>query len=177
MILLDCIAQRLTARALGDPPVEFFVQIQVEKTIPVSLVRKSIDARSQPLQLGSLLRRRNLSKESRRLDLQRLANHIEPAYVLLARNSHPRSGSRSTFEQALELQPKQRLRDRQQAHPEFAGEFAARDHLTNGQFASQYPLAQDLVCFRGQTDRLLSVVHLLTSVRGSVAAAALSHKG
>src|SRR5579864_9679864 len=65
------------------------------------------------------------------------------------------------------LQPEQRFRDGQKAHPQFRGEFTARNDLPDGQLSTEDSLPYDHVRFARQTVAFPWFPHRISFLRSS----------
>src|SRR5580698_10521272 len=93
----DCIGQCGAPRALGNSPMELFVQAQIDEPIALGLHGERIHTRGQFQKLGSFITRGMCREEHGGLRLERLPNHIMPLYVGTGGNPHAGSGTGPAF--------------------------------------------------------------------------------
>ncbi len=141
--LLDGVRQRHASGAFGDPAVQLVVQREVRRAVLPR--RQLVDARGHLDELRAFALRGDPREQSGGFGLEDFANEIMTANVLRRRNPDTRAGSRTAFEQALELEAQQRLRDRQKAHAELGRDLASRDRLPERDFAAKNPAPHDAV--------------------------------
>ena len=95
-------------------------------------IEQAIDLARDPLDRPALGRRRPFGEQPRRLRLERLSELVQLTHVGVARHADAGAGAGPRFEEAILLQPPQRIRDRQDAHPQLARDAASRHRRAGG---------------------------------------------
>ena len=117
VIAFDRLGQQRAARVLGDAHVQshvLAVHLETEGGVVASSRASRVNERIDLARPGASSARRSAAvarsrEQPRRLRFERFAQLVEVADVGLGRHAHARAGARARFDQAIRLEPAQRV--------------------------------------------------------------------
>lgn len=147
VVALDHLAQQFAACRPRDLHVQLHVPPvhgEAQRRILAALREAGelpIEGARAPLERPALGRRRPLREQSRRLRLEGLPELVEMPHVGVGRHAHARPGPGPRFEEAILLEPAQRFRHGQDAHPQLESDTPSRHRRAGPELALQDVLA------------------------------------